>query len=246
VGRVKLAMTSLVIGGAVYLLVVSGELTLDTGVGRRVQPLRPLSLRIAAPRETVFDVIAAPYLDRTPRAMAEEIQVLERGSDVVLAAHRTSVGWGMTTTTVETVRFERPHTVGFRLLRGPVPHVVEHFRLDEDAGSTRLSYEGELGTDFCRVSSATTRRSPTAAGAGPGRRGSWHLPDFMGCLDQPPDGGGGRAACAISSWHDSHVRPAAQKMAWTPERHDTGRQRSRSDGMSQSVGCQLIVPTSTP
>jgi hypothetical protein len=31
--------------------------------------------------------------------------VLERSSDLVLAAHLTDVGWGLTTTTVETVRF---------------------------------------------------------------------------------------------------------------------------------------------
>lgn len=139
------------VGGLGYRLVVTGELTLDTGIGREVQPLGPLTVPIAAQRETVFDVIAAPYLGRTPRAMAGEIEVLERGSDMVLAAHHTPVGWGMVATTVETVRFERPATVAFRLLRGPVPHVVEEFRLDDDAGSTRLTYGGEIGTDFWRL-----------------------------------------------------------------------------------------------
>ena len=53
------------------------------------------------------------------------------------------------TTTVESVRFERPHVVSFRLLRGPVPLVTETFRLDDDGtGATRLVYSGELGTDF--------------------------------------------------------------------------------------------------
>jgi len=140
-----------VIGVVGYRLVVGGELTLDTGLGRRIRPLGPLTFTIAAPRETVFDVIAAPYLGRTPRAMAEEIEVLERGGDMVLAAHRTSVGWGMVATTIETVRFNRPETVAFRLLRGPVPHVVERFTLDDDAGSTRLEYLGELGTDFWQL-----------------------------------------------------------------------------------------------
>ena len=68
--------------------------------------------------------------------MAEEIEVLDRGSDMVLAAHRTPVGWGTVATTIETVRFDRPATVAFRLLRGPVPHVVERFTLHDDAGST--------------------------------------------------------------------------------------------------------------
>jgi hypothetical protein len=96
-------------------------------------------------------VIAAPYLRRTPRAMAQEIEVLERGGDMVLAAHRTPVGMGIVASTIETVRFERPETVAFRLLRGPVPHVVEQFTLHDDAGSTRLDYMGELGTDFWQL-----------------------------------------------------------------------------------------------
>jgi hypothetical protein len=79
------------------------------------------------------------------------IEVLERGSDMVLAAHRTSVGWRMVATTIETVRFERPETVAFRLLRGPVPHVVERLTLHDDARSTRLDYRGELGTDYWQL-----------------------------------------------------------------------------------------------
>jgi hypothetical protein len=134
-----------------YRLVATGDLTLDTGVGRRVRPLGPLSVTIDAPRDTVFDVIAAPYLDRTPRALAAELEVLERGSDMVVAAHRTPIGWGMVATTVESVRFLRPATVSFRLLRGPVPHVVEQFALSEDPGGTRLDYTGELGTDFASL-----------------------------------------------------------------------------------------------
>jgi Polyketide cyclase / dehydrase and lipid transport len=121
---------------------------LDTGIGRRIRPLGPLRVTIDAPRDTVFDVISAPYLDRTPRALAAELEVLERGGDMVIAAHRTPVGGGMVTTTVESVRFVRPATVSFRLLRGPVPHVVEEFALTEESGRTRVDYTGELGTDF--------------------------------------------------------------------------------------------------
>lgn len=101
---------------------VRGALTLDLGVGRRIRPLGPISRAIAAPPDIVFDVIAGPYLGRTPRALRDELEVLERGSDMVLAAHFTTVG-RLTTTTVETVRFERPDRVTFRLVRGPVPYV---------------------------------------------------------------------------------------------------------------------------
>ena len=141
-------MYAAVVVGVGYRLLASGQLTLDTGVGRTLRPLGPITVVMAAPRERVFDVIAAPYLGRTPRALADEIEVLERGSDMVLAAHRTPVGAGIVTTTVETVRFDRPEVIDFRLVRGPVPHVVERFTLHSEQDATRLEYTGELGADF--------------------------------------------------------------------------------------------------
>jgi Polyketide cyclase / dehydrase and lipid transport len=133
--------------GLAFRLGVTGAATVDTGVGRRVRPLGPITVDVAAPREVVFDVVAAPYLGRTPRAMSDKLDVLERGSDMVVAAHHTPVGRRLLATTVESVRFTRPATVDFRVLRGPVPHVVERFSLHDADGSTRLVYEGELGTD---------------------------------------------------------------------------------------------------
>jgi hypothetical protein len=130
-----------------YRLFSRGELTLDTGIGRRVQPLGPVEFSIASPREIVFDVIAAPYLGRTPRALQSELEVWERGSDMVLAAHFTTVKCGVTTT-LETVRFSRPDRIDFRVVRAPVPHVVESFLLDDVDSATRLTWQGELGTDF--------------------------------------------------------------------------------------------------
>lgn len=134
-----------------YRGLVSGALAPDTGVGRRLRELGPLRIDVAAPREIVFDIIAAPYLERTPWAMAGKLEVIERGSDLVLAAHYTPLSGGRTATTVETVRFTRPSRVDFRLVRGPVPHVVETFELTDTDAGTRLAYTGELGTDFGRV-----------------------------------------------------------------------------------------------
>jgi Polyketide cyclase / dehydrase and lipid transport len=130
-----------------YRLLARGALTIDTGIGRRVRELGPLRWRIAAPPSTVFDVIAAPYLGRTPRALANKLEVWERGSDMALAAHFTEVKCGVTTT-VETIRFQRPERIDFRVVRGPAPHVRESFVLKDDAGETILSWHGELGTDF--------------------------------------------------------------------------------------------------
>jgi Polyketide cyclase / dehydrase and lipid transport len=137
------------LAGVGYYLVVTGKLTIDTGWGRRVRPLGPFGVEMAAPAATVFDVIAAPYLGRTPRAMSGKLQVLQRGSDMVLAGHYTPVHRGrLTAATLETVTFDRPHRIAFRLVRGPVPHITEEFALTEHDGRTRLDYSGELGTDF--------------------------------------------------------------------------------------------------
>ena len=138
------------VGGAgvvTWALVVRGALSLDLGVGRRLRPLGPITLLVAAPRDTVYDVVAAPYLERTPKALGSKLEVLERGEDVVLAAHYTPA-YGLTATTVETVRFERPERVHFRLVHGPVPHVLETFELREIGEGTELVYSGELGTDL--------------------------------------------------------------------------------------------------
>ena len=55
---------------------------------------------------------------------------------------------GLTVTTVETVRFERPRCVTFRLVKGPVPHVVERYELRAGGSGTAFEYRGELGTDL--------------------------------------------------------------------------------------------------
>ena len=107
-----------------YHRIVSGQLTLDLGWMRSIRPLGPLSIDVDAPVDTVFDVIAQPYLGRTTHAMAEKLRVVERGSDMVLAEHYTSVG-ARRAVTLETVRFERPHLVSFRLVRGPVPRTSQ-------------------------------------------------------------------------------------------------------------------------
>jgi hypothetical protein len=98
----------------IYRLVAHGALTIDTGIGRTVQPLGPVRFVISARRDVVFDVVAEPYLGRTPRALQDKLEVWERGTDMVLTADFTPVKCGVTTT-VETVRLQR------RLTRRPRP-----------------------------------------------------------------------------------------------------------------------------
>jgi hypothetical protein len=155
----RLLIALVVAGGGrcAYRLLASGAATIDIGIGRRMQRLGPLSWQIAASREVVFDVIAGPHLGSTPRALQDKLEVWERGSDMVLAAHFTPVKCGVTTT-VETVRFSRPERIDFRLVRGPVPHVIESFVLDAVNEGTSLTWDGELGTDFWALGAWWGRR----------------------------------------------------------------------------------------
>lgn len=127
--------------------VVRGQLTVDLGVGRSVRPLGPIAIRVEAPRDVVFEVAAAPYGPQAPRELRRHVEVLQHSPGMVLAAHRTPVGRDVAVT-VEGVVLDRPERIGFRLVRGPVPHVVEEFLFDEVDGATTLTYTGELGTDL--------------------------------------------------------------------------------------------------
>ena len=149
-------MATVVIGGAlagggVYLGLVTGAVPIDLGLGRRLRALGPLSVEIDAPAEEVFEVLAEPYADRTSRATREKVRVLERGQDMVLAAHYTPIRGRLRATTVETVHFQRPRQIDFRLVRGPVPYVVETFTLEPRDDHTLLTYTGQLGTDLWRL-----------------------------------------------------------------------------------------------
>ncbi len=147
IGRASLVLLGL---GGFVRLVATAAVTIDVGIGRRLRPLGPVAWRIAAPPEMVFDVVADPYLRRTPHALQDKLQVWARGSDMALAAHFTKTPLG-TAITVETVRFERPERIELRLLRGPVPHVCESFALRAVDAGTELVWSGELGTDLWAV-----------------------------------------------------------------------------------------------
>ena len=162
----RFAIAGAAIGAAAYAGLVSGALSVDLRLGRRLRSLGPHVIYIRAPRDVVFDVIRQPYLGRPTHALASKIRVLEKGSDMVLAAHFTLVRGRLKARTVETVRFTPPQRVDFRLVRGPVPHVVEEFTLSEEGEGTRLEYRGELGTDGWglgqRWGAAVARRWETA------------------------------------------------------------------------------------
>jgi hypothetical protein len=142
------------LAAAGYLGLATGACPVDLGVGRRSRPLGPLVVDIAAPREQVFDVIAQPYLGRPTRAQQDKVRVLDHGADMVLAERFTPLHGRIRAQTVETVRFTRPDRVDFRLVRGPVPHVVEEFALTDEGPGTRLAYRGHMAADLWRLGQA--------------------------------------------------------------------------------------------
>jgi Polyketide cyclase / dehydrase and lipid transport len=143
-----IAVFGMVAVRALYRRLVAGDVVIDLGMGRSVRPLGPFTMVVDAPPTIVWEVVAAPYLGRSPVGLRDKIEVIERSDSMVLAAHRTDLGGGRVATTIETVRFEEHTSVHFRLMRGPVPHVVETFSFYDVGDSTRFDYEGELGTDL--------------------------------------------------------------------------------------------------
>jgi hypothetical protein len=129
-----------------FLALAMGRLHLDLRIGRTIHQLGPINVTIRAPREDVFEMIAAPYLGRSSAA-ASGIEVLARSERLVVARHHTRVHF-YTAQTTEAVDFTPPRRIGFRHLTGPVPHALEEFALEETAAGTELRYSGELGIDF--------------------------------------------------------------------------------------------------
>lgn len=135
----------LALSAGMFTLLAMGRLHLDLGWGRGIHELGPITITIAAPRELVFEILAAPYLGRTPGGSG--IEVWAKDERLVVAAHHTKLRF-YTARTVEAVEFEPPGRVGFRHLVGPVPHAIEEFVLEQAGEQTELRYSGELGIDF--------------------------------------------------------------------------------------------------
>lgn len=137
-----------------FLLLAMGRLTLDLGWGRTVHPLGPITTRVDAPRELVFEVMTAPYVGRAP---GDGVDVYARGVGLAVAAHHTKVHF-YTARTVELIELEPSRRVGFRHLAGPVPHAVERLELRDAGGATEIEYSGEIGLDFFALGRIAARR----------------------------------------------------------------------------------------
>jgi len=140
-----LALLILGASAALFMALAMGRLDLDLGIGRSLHQLGPLSTTIEAPRELVFEMIAAPYLSQGDHLPG--IEVLARSDTLVIARHHTRVHF-YTARTTEAVSFAPPERVGFSHLTGPVPYAREEFVLEETSTGTELRYSGEIGIDF--------------------------------------------------------------------------------------------------
>ena len=69
---------------------------------------------------------------------------------MVLATHFTQVKCGITTA-LEILHFQRPDRTDFRLVCGPVPHLVESFLVTPSDAGTELRWQGELGRDLWAI-----------------------------------------------------------------------------------------------
>lgn len=134
-------------GYLAYRGVLSGAVSLDLGIGRTTRPLGPCSIDIRATPEAVFDVIADPYLG-SGSGSGDGVRLLAAGGEMVLAAHRIPLPDGRVAGTVETVTFTRPERIEFRLVRGPVAHAAETYRLSGAGGITHVDYSGEVSADL--------------------------------------------------------------------------------------------------
>ena len=94
--------------------------------------LRRQTVRVAAPRELVFEVVSSAG------------KTAEKSSDERFVEFETS--WrGHTYKTVEAVTVDPPHRIGYRWISGPLGGVEEEITLDEvDRQTTDMSYRGSF------------------------------------------------------------------------------------------------------
>jgi hypothetical protein len=142
------------VAAAGYVGLVTGACPLDLGLGRRVRPLGPSWWRWPPPASWSSTSSPSPTWVG-PRGRWPPSSGCWNAAATWCWRLTSPPGWaaGAGRQTVETVRFTRPERVDFRLVRGPVPHVVEAFVLSEQAGGagTRLAYRGEIGADLWRA-----------------------------------------------------------------------------------------------
>ncbi len=109
--------------------------------------LKQQKLFIKAPRELVFQVLAAVGKGKLPGAAGESVRVLHQEEDTIIAQFTTRAGRRIVNT-VEEVKLYPPERVTFRHLAGPLDCAWEEMVLKEKDDGTELVYWGEFAYQF--------------------------------------------------------------------------------------------------
>ncbi len=109
----------------------------------QLRPVRFVKVTIAVPRQMVFQMLSAIGNGQTPGSQGDQARVLCRSDNTIIAEFHTRAGF-RTYVTVEEVTLYPPERMTFRHVKGPLSYVWEEFTLEEEQGTTVLTYRGEF------------------------------------------------------------------------------------------------------
>ncbi len=107
------------------------------------EPIHPVRIDINAPRELVFEMAAAvggSLPDGPPHAS----ELIRRDGNVLVVRFSAPAPFRFFGF-LEEVTLRAPMRIDYRVLEGPLDHVVEWLDLDEVGGVTTVTYAGEVG-----------------------------------------------------------------------------------------------------
>lgn len=122
----------------------------------RAAALRDRSITIEAPRPLVFEMAAAVG-GMLPGAPRHESQLVSRDDDTMIVRYRVPAGpW--TLELLEEVRLAAPDAIHFRVLQGPLAHVIETLEFVAlTPRRTVVRYSGEVADDRPVIGSLLAR-----------------------------------------------------------------------------------------
>lgn len=111
--------------------------------GEMSEPIPPVHIEINAPRELVFEMASAvggSLPDGPPHAS----ELIRRDGNVLVVRFSAPAPFRFFGF-LEEVTLSAPSRIDYRVLEGPLDHVVEWLDFAEDGGTTTVTYAGEVG-----------------------------------------------------------------------------------------------------
>ena len=106
--------------------------------------LKPHTIRIAAPRELVFQMMSHFGRGRLPGDNNESSRIISRDGNTLVVEFQTKT-MSVTYTTVEEVILYPPERIAFKHLSGPLHYAREEFTFEDVNGAqTDLTHSGEF------------------------------------------------------------------------------------------------------